>query len=457
MKQNRYNSTSAAPMADQTILAEDEFYAFNDYKSGLNDNILVVGGSGTGKTRSIVSPNILQATGSYIICDPKGNLYDHYRDFLVRHGYHVDRLDFIHPEKSTVKYNLFHYIHTQTDILKVANMFCGDLSNAKDPFWDRSSNILYECLISYLIEAKEPEERNLVTLIRLLQKASRSNDNESEMDRLLKKHGLKYPDSMADRAYRSVAMNPHNTWNCIISNALSKFASYDTKELRDMLNEDTLRLDLIGTRKQALFIVVSDTDRSMDELVNVFYTQAMQELCRVADAREDSRLPVPVRFILDDFATNCRIDEFPRMISSIRSRAISTMLIVQAEAQLRSGYDDDAETIISNCDTYVYLGGNDIKTARAVGERCDRPMMEILNMPVGTCWVFRRGQVAHQSRTFQLEAFEEARRKEAESLEPVLEAEPATEASRDDQRASSSGRFCLYDDNNRFAKSGLSA
>ena len=148
----------------------------------------------------------------------------------------------------------------------------------------------------------------------------------------------------------------------------------------------------LGQEKTVLFVIVSDTDRTMDDLVNLFFTQAMQALCRYADDEcEDSRLPVPVRFILDDFATNCRIDEFPRMISSIRSRGISVMLMIQSEAQLAQGYGYDWATIVSNCDTYVYLGGNDVRTAQAVSERWNKPLAKVLYMPVGHCLVFRRG------------------------------------------------------------------
>jgi type IV secretion system protein VirD4 len=159
-----------------------------------------------------------------------------------------------------------------------------------------------------------------------------------------------------------------------------------------MMSRQGLEFKDISSRKTAVFVTVSDTDRAMDTLVNIFFTQAMNELCQYADnCCENGRLPIPVRFILDDFATNCRIDEFPRMISSIRSRAISVMMMIQSEAQLRQGYDDDAQTIISNCDTYVYLVGNDVQTAQAVSERCDKQLSEVLYMPVGSCWVFRRG------------------------------------------------------------------
>ena len=175
-----------------------------------------------------------------------------------------------------------------------------------------------------------------------------------------------------------------------------------------MTKEDELDLGSVGTEKTAVFVIISDKDRSMDGFANIFYSQAMDELCRVADEEcEDGRLPIPVRFILDDFATNCKITDFPRMISSIRSREISTMLILQSEAQLTNCYGTDGRTVVANCDSYVYLGGNDLETAEAISKRCDVPLGKILYMPVGTNWIFRRGQKPINGRNFVLEPFEQ--------------------------------------------------
>jgi len=173
-----------------------------------------------------------------------------------------------------------------------------------------------------------------------------------------------------------------------------------------------MELPMIGRQKTAIFVSVSDTDRSMDDMVSIFFTQAMNELCQYADYYcKDNRLPVPVRFIMDDFATNCIITDFPRMISSIRSRGISTMLMIQSEAQLFHTYGDDGRTIIGNCDTYVYLGGNDVDTAEQVARRCDVSLQKILEMPVGSNWIFRRGQKAVCGRNFELEPFAEEKMK----------------------------------------------
>lgn len=169
-----------------------------------------------------------------------------------------------------------------------------------------------------------------------------------------------------------------------------------------MMKTDELNIASIGQRKTAVFVEVSDTDRSMDQLANLFFTQAMQELCRYADeCTIENRLPVEVQFIMDDFATNCNIVDFPRMIASIRSRGISAMLLVQSEAQLEQMYGPDSRTIIGNCDTYVYLGGNDLDTARSVAERCDVPVQQILNLPVGDMWIFRRGSKPRRDNIFQ--------------------------------------------------------
>ena len=190
----------------------------------------------------------------------------------------------------------------------------------------------------------------------------------------------------------------------------SRIGLFDTPEINRMLGSDTINIPGIGQRKTALFVVVSDTDRSMDTLANLFFTQAMNELCLYADNHcPDCRLPVPVRFIMDDFATNCKIEEFPRMISSIRSRGISAMLMLQAESQLESSYGCDWSTIIANCDTYVYTGGNDVETAKAVATRCDMPVKRILNMPVGSIWIFRRGQTPVNGKLFDIEPFLEER------------------------------------------------
>lgn len=397
------NVKAAAPEEKgRTILAEGIEMPFNDIYGGLNDNILVVGGSGTGKTRGVVRPNILECTGSYVISDPKGNLYDLYASYLESNGYRVERLDLVNPMKSTVCYNCFRYLRDETDVLKLANSLCETRETAaRDKFWEYSAQLLIQSIIAYFVETSEFREGSIPLINWMLEMGPREHKDDDTyiclLSNFLNDHIKAHPGCMAEHFYKGISGLPENTWECIVAEAAVKYSAFNTAEIRALLARDTINLPSIGQQKTAVFVVVSDTDRSMDTIANVFFSQALTELCKEADSRKDSRLPVPVRFILDDFATNVRIDQFPRMISSIRSRGISTMLIVQAEAQLESGYGKDAGTIISNCDTYLYLGGNDIETAKSVGQRCDLPMMEVLNMPIGKCFVFQRGKEARKA------------------------------------------------------------
>ena len=394
------------------ILAEGQEYSLDCYKTQLNNNVLVVGTSGAGKTRSIVTPNLLEATGSYVVSDPKGNLYNKYKGYLESQGYVVKKLDFTDPLNSD-KYNFFHYIETTQDIVSVAYMLVyGEKNLGKssyDPFWDEASQLLLQALIAYLKEGFKAEEQNLHNVLRLVNLCNTTGELEcatTTMDRMIEDHRRKYKDSFAVNNYDKFRVAASRTLRSILISVNTKLGLWDTPEVKEMTSSDDMDLTSIGKKKTAVFVIVSDTDRSMDQLANIFFTQAMNQLCRYADKHcEDNRLPIPVRFILDDFATNCKIAEFPRMIASIRSRGISTMLMIQAESQLTKGYGDDDSTIIGNCDTYVYLGGNDVRTAEAVAERCDLPLKRILNMPVGTNWIFRRGQEPVNATNFNLEKY----------------------------------------------------
>lgn len=374
-------------------IAEGCSYSLNDHETRLNNNVLVVGGSGTGKTRTIVTPNLHEAAGSYVISDPKGDLYKKYAGYLREKGYQTVLVDFAHPEQSA-HYNPLHNVRTTQDILKIASVVVNaKISVGVDPYWDSMTIILLSAIIAYMIET-DYQPCNFASILKLVREGERMNDDckssklANRFDVLKKQN----PDSWACSQFENVNQTPYRTYDTIRSTLAAKFASFDTQELQSMMEENDIDFAAIGQEKTAVFVTVSDTDRSMDSLVNMFFTQTMQALCDYADnACPNNRLPVPVRFILDDFATNCRIEEFPRMISSIRSRGISVMLMIQAESQLRQGYGHDGKTIISNCDTYVYLGGNDVETAQAVSVRCDKSLKQVLYMPVGSCWVFRRG------------------------------------------------------------------
>ena len=393
------------------ILADGKYYDMDCYRTKLNNNVMVVGTSGSGKTRSIVSPNIMQATGSYIISDPKGNLYGKYKSYLEDRGYEVKKLDFTDP-KHSIHYNFFSYIRDETDIMKLASILIDDIKGVQnDAFWTDSSRLLLQAVIGYITECLFEEDRNLKELLDLISYFE-IDENRSGMetmgDRMFQQLASENSDSYAVRQYKKFRVATGKTLKSILITVQSQLGLFDTNDLREMLAYDETDIGSIGKKKTALFVVVSDMDRSLDKLANIFFTQAMAELCRVADHEcDDQRLPVPVRFILDDFATNCKIEQFPRMISSIRSRGISTMLMIQSEAQLKTSYASDDKTIISNCDTYVYLGGNDVDTAQEVARRCDLPLRKILEMPVGSCWIFRRGEKAYNGRIFDLDKYVE--------------------------------------------------
>ncbi len=401
------------------ILAENQYYNLDGYQTKLNNNVLVVGTSGSGKTRSIVTPNLLQATGSYVVSDPKGNLYKKYKGYLETQGYVVKKLDFIHPEAS-IHYNPFVYIKSEQDVVKMAHLLGGATCNTKDPFWDVAAELLYTAIIGYLWEdypTKELTMHNVQKFLRMCEVAEDSSDSQNMLDILMERLKEKNADSFAVMQYEKFRVAAARTLKSILITANTKIGLFDTKSMQEMLSKDDVNFATIGQRKTAIFVVVSDTDRCMDVLANLFFSQAMNELCKYADEKcdnIDNRLPIDVRFILDDFATNVKIDEFPRMIASIRSRGLSTMLLIQSEGQLRNAYGEDDMTIIGNCDTYVYLGGNDIETAASVSKRCDIPLKKILNMPVGTGWIFRRGQEPVNAKLFNLDEYHSLKNKEEE-------------------------------------------
>ena len=266
----------------------------------------------------------------------------------------------------------------------------------QDPFWDDAAELLLVSLIGYLHRFATAEHRTLSSVLRLAQAcniAEEDDQRDTPLDLIFEEVEKAAPDDFSLRCYKRFRQAAGRTLKSILMTLYAKLAVYDTPQLRRMFCQDTVDIPDIGMWKTALFVIVSDTDRSMDMIANLFFSQAMHELCRTADNLPWQKLPMDVRFILDDFSTNIQISEFPRMISSIRSRGISAMLMIQDESQLTDAYGQGGRTIISNCDTYMYLGSNDIETARNVARRADESLRKILYMPVGSCWIFRRGQL----------------------------------------------------------------
>jgi len=406
-----FNEKFIKPSDDQMIIAKNVYFDTDTHKTLRNNNVAIVGASGSGKTSSIIAPNILQANSNYIVTDPKGKLYQKYKKYLERKGYDVCLLDFIDTYKSTVKYNIFKYIRTEQDMIRMARDLCvlNGAIMSTDRFWEDSATILMTAIIALIIESAPSDEHNLGTIFECLQAASISEPdcgNKSALDLTFEKHMKDYPNNFSSRQYQKFIVNPDKTRNCIVGSALSTFGAFDTQPIRKLTSDDTLKLDDFYNKKKAIFVNISDTDRSMDPLINMFFGCTMNYLCKFADEGTVNGFEYPIQIIMDDFATNVVINDFDRMISSIRSRNISVMIALQSNAQLESFYGDKGQTILGNCDTYVYLGGNDLCTANEVSIRSGAPFEAVLSLPVGNAWIFRRGERPQKAEIFPGRNFE---------------------------------------------------
>lgn len=392
------------------ILPDGKYYSLNDRETRLNNNVLVVGTTGAAKTRTVIIPNLLECVGSYVVTDPKGNLYRQWGGYMKAHGYRVVRLSFIHPEQS-VHYNPMQYINTTQQIQQLSSALVRSSGcYSHDPFWDDSSLMLINSLLSYVkeTEAIDSSKHNFHGILDLLRKGGReySSSKRSPLYDMMDELHDRNENSWAYKQFQNVNQAPERTFNTIVATSIAKFCSVDTEELAQMMKNDEIDLPSIGQRKTAVFVEVSDSDRSMDMLINMFFTQAMNQLCTYADEKcEDSQLPVPVRFFMDDFATNCRIDNFENMVSNIRSRKISVILILQSLSQLEKSYGQSAHTIIDDCDTLIYMGGNDPETAHSIAIRCNRTTQTVLHMPLCTSWIFRRGEKPFMCKNFELDDY----------------------------------------------------
>lgn len=424
MKENKLKTINTVHKAKAFILPNGETVSFNSPESRLNDHVLTLGGSSSGKTRSYVTPNLLTMNGSYIVADPKGNLYTKWSEAFRRRGYKVHHLNFIHPEQSD-RYNPLKYIKSTNDVQKLAHqiVYSGNRRGVTanyDPFWDRSSEILLAALIGYEFENRQlgrscGDLNEVISLLSQIEPRKWENDEVTLIDRIFNSFSRSYQDntgheSWAYQQFIKFRQTPDRTMGCILMTLQSILGCFDTEEMRGLLSAGgDIDLVSIGQKETIVFVEISDTDRSKDAIANLFYCQAINQLCSYADEQcENSRLPVPVRFILDDFGTNCKIEGFEDMISNIRSRNISAAIILQSTGQLFAGYGESAHTIIDNCDTILYLGGNDVNTARMISQRCNKPLNRVLNMPAGTNWIIRRGEEPRHSRTVDLSEYDTA-------------------------------------------------
>ncbi|WP_295091156.1 VirD4-like conjugal transfer protein, CD1115 family [Ruminococcus sp.] len=414
------NAISEAHEKNMLILPDGSLVSTDGHVTRLNNNIIALGTSGGGKTRSVVIPNILAANESMIISDPKGTLYELYGEYLESYGYRVLRLDLINPERSD-GYNPLSYVQSSDEIIRLAHQICysdGENYKSPDPFWDKADELLITALIAYLVESVKIGQTscnglNISEVIRLLELIDANEMEEKHtcvLDRELEYHKRMYRnktghESWAFRQWRKFRQTPDRTLDCILITTNAMLARLDTDGIKQMMQKDTMMMEMIGEIPTAIFVEVSDIDRSKDLLANIFYSQAMTELCKIADNQPDYHLKMPVRFILDDFGTTIRIEGFQNMISNIRSRGISAMIVLQSLSQLAHGYGTSAHTIIENCDTLLYMGGNDLETASYIAQRSGKSLKSTIAMPVGMHWQFRRGQDSKICNTIDLSEY----------------------------------------------------
>lgn len=349
------------------ILAEDNYLPVD--KRG-NVNVLVVGGSGSGKSASYSIPNAFQMLGSYVFTDPKGELYDRTAGYLKQHGYEIKVLNLVKPQYSD-GYNPLMHISSEIDVDVIANTIVkGQKTDGggSDPFWDDSAEMLLKALIYYLMAARPEEEQNLASCAELV-RAANSNGGSNLLTELISKLPYDHPARMN---YKSIEIAPEKTYSSILSTLQSKLGKFDSKEIAELTSTDTIRFEDIGNKKTAVYVISSDTHAAYDFLLTIFFSQMIQQLYNFADDN-GGKLKVPTYFILDEFANIGKIPDFDKKISTSRSRKISFSVILQNLDQLEAIYDKSYETIIGNCDTHVFLGSNSYKTveyfSKALGEK----------------------------------------------------------------------------------------
>ena len=391
----------------ERILPSGKTYSLDDRATGLNNNLIICGAPGSNKTRGCVIPNLLNCQGSYIVTDPKGNLYRQYHEYLESKGYRVLRVSFTHPEVSA-HWNPLRYLGSTHDILKFTNVLIYDKDRRNyDPFWDEASQFLLNAVIAYTLESFRDgdKRRTFHTIPALIRKAGREKDLEqkSELNSLFLKLKALNPKSWAVKQWGNVSIAPAKTFNTVCATSLSKFSAMDTEELAEMMSFDEVDLKSIGMRKTAVFIEASDTDRSMDNLLSLFFQQAISKLCELADEQENSQLPVPTTLIMDDFGTSIFLPDFDKNLANIRSRKISAVLVIQSLAQLEASYGRKASTIIDCCDRFCYLGGSDVSTAEYIATKVNKPVNSVLSMPLKSCWTFERGSAPTFASTLNLD------------------------------------------------------
>ncbi|MBE5970852.1 MAG: type IV secretory system conjugative DNA transfer family protein [Lachnospiraceae bacterium] len=374
---------------NNVILTQSERLTMNSRpknpKYARNKNVLVVGGSGSGKTRFYVKPNLMQMHSSYVVTDPKGTIIVECGKMLEKNGYDIKVLNTINFKKS-MKYNPFAYLKSEKDILKLVQTIIantkGEGEKAGEDFWVKAEKLYYTALIGYIFYEAPKEEKNFATLLDMIDASEVREDDENyknPIDHLFDALEKKDPHHFAVKQYRKYKLAAGKTAKSILISCGARLAPFDIKELRELMSEDELDLDTIGDKKTALFVIISDTDDTFNFVVSIMYSQLFNLLCDKADDVYGGRLPVHVRFLLDEFANIGLIPKFEKLIATIRSREISASIILQAQSQLKAIYKDHADTIVGNCDSMIFLGGKEKTTLKELSETLGKETIDLYN------------------------------------------------------------------------------
>ena len=378
----------APKFADNIILTKTERLMMSnrppDPKNARNKNVLVVGGSGSGKTRFWLKPNLLQCHSSYVVTDPKGSIVVECGNALLKNGYKLKILNTINFSKS-MHYNPFAYVHSEKDILKLVTTLMtntkGDGSGG-DPFWEKSERLLLTALIAYLHYEAPVEEQNFATLLEMLNTMQVLEDDEeyqNPVDLLFEELAKKKPNSFAGRQYKLYKLAAGKTAKSILISCGARLAPFDIQELRDLTMYDELQLDTLGDKKTALFLIMSDTDSTFNFLISMVYTQLFNLLCDKADDVYGGKLPIHVRCLIDECANIGQIPNLEKLVATIRSREISACLVLQAKSQLKAIYKDNADTIVGNMDSQIFLGGSEPTTLKDLSEMLGKETIDVFN------------------------------------------------------------------------------
>ena len=378
----------APKFADNIILTKTERLMMSnrppDPKNARNKNVLVVGGSGSGKTRFWLKPNLLQCHSSYVVTDPKGSIVVECGNALLKNGYKLKILNTINFSKS-MHYNPFAYVHNEKDILKLVTTL---MTNTKgegsggDPFWEKSERLLLTALIAYLHYEAPVEEQNFATLLEMLNTMQVLEDDEeyqNPVDLLFEELAKKKPNSFAGRQYKLYKLAAGKTAKSILISCGARLAPFDIQELRDLTMYDELQLDTLGDKKTALFLIMSDTDSTFNFLISMVYTQLFNLLCDKADDVYGGKLPIHVRCLIDECANIGQIPNLEKLVATIRSREISACLVLQARSQLKAIYKDNADTIVGNMDSQIFLGGSEPTTLKDLSEMLGKETIDAFN------------------------------------------------------------------------------